>query len=132
MVDTLTVLDRAPWQANPASKTVTWTGASGFGLNGTTTTLFTVSGGLVAAWVVANRATVNHTVSNALATISEGVVGQAALFIPLTVALNVTGLLTTTPIWASVTPTAGGLLLPAITPPSGVRGTSPAARWSST
>lgn len=114
MTDFPTTLDRSPWQSNPATKTITWTGASGLGANGTTTTLFTVTGGLVAAYVTANRVTTNHTVSNALATISMGVTGQAALFIPLTVVLNVTGLLTTTPIWVSTTPTAGGILLPSI------------------
>lgn len=115
MPDFPAVLDRSPWQANPASKTITWTGASGLGLNGTTTTFFTVSGGLVAIYAISGRVTTNHTVSNVLATLSMGVVGQTALFIPLTVVLNVTGLLTTTPIWVSTTPTAGGILLPAIT-----------------
>ncbi len=97
------------------SKTVTWTGASGLGLNGTTTTWFTVSGGLVVIEEISGRVTTDHTVSNALATIKLGAVGSDALFIALTVALNVTGLLTATPIWMSTTPTAGGLLKPAIT-----------------
>lgn len=115
MADFPTTLDRSPWQTNPASKTITWTGASGLGANGTTTTFFTVTGGLVAIYAIAGRVTTNHTVSNALATISMGVTGQTALFVPLTVVLNVTGLLTATPIWVSTTPTAGGILLPSIT-----------------
>lgn len=115
MTDTLTPLDRSPWQSNPASKTITFTGASGFGANGTASSLFTVSGGLIRVLAIAGRVTTSVTVSNVLATISLGVTGQAALFIPLTVGLNVTGLLSTTPIWASTTPTAGGILLPAIT-----------------
>lgn len=97
------------------SKTVTWTGASGLGANGSTTTWFTQAGGLVVVEEIAGRVTTNHTVSNALATLKLGVVGSDALFIALTVVLNVTGLLTTTPIWISTTPTAGGLLKPSIT-----------------
>lgn len=98
-----------------ATKTITWTGASGLGANGTATTWFTTSGGEVIVDEISGRVTTDHTVSNALATIKLGVVGSDALFIALTVALNVTGLLAATPIWMSTTPTAGGLLKPAIT-----------------
>lgn len=97
------------------SKTITWTGGSGLGLNATTTTWFTLSGGLVVIDEISGRVTTNHAVSNVLASLALGVVGQAAIFIAATVVLNVTGLLTATPIWMSITPTAGGLLKPAIT-----------------
>lgn len=96
-----------------ASSTVTWTGASGLGLNGTTNTFFTVAGGEVVIDEIAGRVTTDHTVSNALATLKLGVVGSDALFIALTTVLNVTGLLAATPIWMTVTPTAGGLAIPA-------------------
>lgn len=99
----------------PASKAVTWTGASGLGANATTTTFFNVTGGLVEIISISGRVLVDHTVSNILATIKLGVVGSDALFIALTVGLNVTGLLVATPIWMSTTPTAGGLLKAATT-----------------
>lgn len=102
-------------ESRVASKTITWTGASGLGANATTTTFFTVSGGLVVIEEIAGRVTTDHTVSNALATIKLGVVGSDALFIALTVGLNVTGLLAATPIWMGTTPTAGGLLKTATT-----------------
>ncbi len=95
-----------------ATKTVTWTGASGLGANATTTSIFTVAGGLVVIEEVSGRVTTNHTVSNVLATLKLGVVGSDALFIPLTVGNT---LLTTAPIWMSTTATAGGLLKPAPT-----------------
>lgn len=104
------------------SKTITWTGASGFGANGTTTTFFTVAGGLIRIIAIGGRVTTDHTVSNALATLAMGVVGQTAIFIPATVVLNVTGLLAATPIWVSATPTAGGILLPSITQNTAITG----------
>lgn len=121
MADLPNVLDK-PVTGSLASKTITWDGSSGLGLNGTTTTIFTVSGGEVEILRIAGRVTTNHTVSNALATIKLGVVGSDALFIALTVVLNVTGLLTSTPIWMSTTPTAGGLLIPAIAQGTAISG----------
>lgn len=96
-----------------ASATITWTGASGLGLNGTTNTFFTIAGGEVVIDEIAGRVTTDHTVSNALATLALGVVSSASLFIAATTVLNVTGFLTATPIWMSATPTAGGLAIPA-------------------
>lgn len=98
-----------------ASKTFTWDGSSGLGLNGSAATVFTVTGGIVCIDEISGRVTTNHTASNVLASMSLGVTGVPALFIPLTIVLNVTGMLAATPIWASTTPTAGGLLKPAIT-----------------
>lgn len=98
-----------------ATKTVTWTGGANLGANAGTTTFFTVAGGLVVVDEISGRVTTDHTVSNALATLALGVVGSTSLFIAATVVLNVTGLLAATPIWMSATPTAGGLLKPAIT-----------------
>ena len=93
-----------------SSKTVTFTGASGLGQNGSTTTWFTVAGGLVVIDEISGRCTTNCT--GATSTQSLGVVGLTSLFIAATV---MTTLTTAAPIWMSSTPTAAGLIKPTIT-----------------
>ena len=106
-------VDASPISSAPtflSTKQVTFTGASGLGQSGTTTTWFTVAGGLVVIDEISGRVVTNCT--GASSTQSLGVVGQVALFIAATV---MTTLVTTAAIWMSTTPTAGGLLKPAIT-----------------
>jgi hypothetical protein len=91
-----------------ASKTVTFTGASGLGLHATATTCFTIAGGLVVIDEITGRVTTNCT--GATATVTLGVTGSTSLFIGTTTA---TDLVTTTPVWATTTPTAGGIALAA-------------------
>lgn len=95
-----------------ASKTVTFDASSGLGLNGTNTVFFTVSGGAVVIDEISGRVTTNLTVSNVLATLQLGVVGQLLLFIAATLA---NALITSAALWVGATPTAGGILLPTIT-----------------
>lgn len=92
-------------------KTITFTGGAGAGLNASPIPFFNITKGvqIVGIW---GLVTTNLTVSNVLATISLGVTGSTALFIPLTVANT---LLTSAPVWGSTTATAGGLLLPSVT-----------------
>lgn len=96
-------------QPRLATKTVTFTGASTLGLSGTSTTWFTVAGGLVLIEDIAGRVTTSLTVS-AGATITLGVAGSTSLFIGATAG---SALLTSAEIWASTTPTAAGIALPA-------------------
>ncbi len=91
-----------------AQSTVTFTGASGLGLHGTATTLFTVAGGAVLVRYLVGRCTTNCT--GATATLTLGITGSASLFIGTTTA---TGLVTTAELFISATPTAAGLALPA-------------------
>ena len=107
----------APTRTPLATKTVTFTGASGLGLNGTTTSLFTVAGGLVRIVSISARPTTNTTVSNVLATLSVGPVGNVAMLIP---AFAANLLVTTTPVVVSAVPTAGGLAIPAAAKDSAV------------
>lgn len=95
----------------PVVKTLTFTGLAGAGLNASLITFFTVTGS-VKIVSISGRVTTDLTVSNVLATIALGVVGALALFIPATLANT---LLTAAANWVSATPTAGGILLPAIT-----------------
>ena len=91
-----------------ASKTVTFTGASGLGQSATNTTWFTVTG-LILVEFIAGRVTTNLTVS-AGATITLGVTGSTSLFIAATAGST---LLTSAEIWASTTATAAGIAIPA-------------------
>ncbi len=90
-----------------ASKVITFTGASGLGLHGTATTVFTVTG-LVLVEFISGRATTNLT--GATATLTLGTTNKTTVFIGTTTA---TGLVTTAALWASTTPTQGALALPA-------------------
>lgn len=109
---TISISGNASATEPTASKTITFTGGAGAGLNASPISLFTVAGGLVRIIAISGRVTTNLTVTNVLATITLGVTGQTALFIGTTTANT---LLTTAAIWASTTPTAGGIALPAIT-----------------
>lgn len=91
-----------------STKTVTFTGASGLGLNGSNTVWFTVSGGLVLIEYIGGRATTSLT--GATATLTLGVVGSTSLFIGATTATTLT---TSAEIWVSTTATAAGIAVPA-------------------
>jgi len=91
------------------SKTVTFTGASGFGAVGTNTVWFTVTG-LVLIEYIAGRVTTSLT--GATATLTLGVIGQTALFIAATIATTMT---TASEIWTGTTTATGGQAEPAIT-----------------
>lgn len=93
-----------------ASKTVTFTGASGVGLHATNTVWFTVTGGLIIIDYIAGRVTTNLTGASATATL--GVVGSTSLFVAATTATTLT---TAAEIFASTTATAAGLAAPAAT-----------------
>ncbi len=95
-----------------ASKTFTFDGTAGKGANGSNAVFFTVTGGAVVIDEISGRVVTNLTVSNVLATLQLGVVGQLLLFIAATLANS---LLTTAALWVSATATPGGILLPAIT-----------------
>ncbi len=94
--------------ARSLTKTTTFTGASTLGLHGTGTTIATLAGGQVEIIRISGRATTNLTGTG---TLSLGVTGTLALFIGTTTA---TGLITTAANWVSTTPTAGGLVYPAL------------------
>ena len=91
-----------------ATKTITFTGASGLGLHGTATTCFTITGGVVVVQYICGRVTTNLT--GASATLTLGTTQQTTRFIGTTTA---TGLVTTAELWLSTTPTAGSLAIPA-------------------
>ena len=90
-----------------ATKTITFTGASGLGLHGTATTCFTVTGLIVVRYIGGR---VTTSLAGATATLTLGTTNQTTKFIGTTTA---TGLTTTANIWVSTTPTQGSIAFPA-------------------
>ena len=91
---------------NQSLKTVTFTGAAGLGAVGNVP-LFTVTGQVLVTRVYG---IVTTNLAGATATLALGVTGSTSLWIAATTA---TLLATTARIWASITPTATALALPA-------------------
>lgn len=89
------------------TKTITFTGAANLGAQGAVP-LFTITGSVFIE-EIAGVVTVD-IVSAGSATLALGVTGSTSLFIGATAKA---GLVTTTPVWVSTTPTAGGLAVPA-------------------
>ena len=91
-----------------ANKTLTFTGASGLGLHGTASTIFTVTG-FIYIEAIAVRCTTSLTGANA--TLTFGVVGATTLFIGTTTATSIT---TSAELWIDATPAETvGVALPA-------------------
>ena len=89
-------------QMKLANKTVTFTGASGLGLAGTTTTLFTVTGRVLIIAMTAFCTTL-LTESGATATVSVGIAGNTALIYPVTNSVNIDA----NEFWLDTDPTTG-------------------------
>lgn len=90
------------------TKTITFAGGAGTGAIGTVA-VATVAGGAVVVDDVIGRVTTSLT--GASATISLGTASQVASLIGVTTA---TGLTTTANLWATTTPTAGAIGVPAL------------------
>ena len=91
-----------------SSKTLTFTGAANLGANGTTATLFTVTGEILVVALVPFCTTL-LTESGATATIALGVTSSAALFIAATNSVE----LDANEFWVDTAPDANGIALPA-------------------
>ena len=92
----------------PATKTITFTGASTLGLVNTNTTFFTVTGEVVVRYIVP-FCTTSLTESGGAASISLGVTSSTALFIASSLVADIDA----NEFWVSTTPTANGIALPA-------------------
>lgn len=90
-----------------ATKSVTFTGASGLGAAGSTTTLFTVTGQVLMALLVP-FCTDGLTEAAPTATISLGVAGSTALFIAATNSVDID----TNEYWVDSTPDPNGVSVP--------------------
>lgn len=88
-----------------ARKTITFTGAAGLGAIGAAT-LFTITGKVIVDRIIA---TCTGSLTGATATIALGVTSSTSLFIAATTATGITN----GAIWASTSPNANGIALPA-------------------
>lgn len=93
-----------------ATKTLTFTGASGFGQAGTNATLFTVTGDVLVR-LISTFCTTNLGEAAATATVALGVVNNTGLFIAATNSVDIDS----GEFWVSTTPTANGIAAPAAT-----------------
>lgn len=92
---------------NLASKSITFTGAAGFGAIGNVP-LFTVTGQVLVTYIAG---IVTTSLTGASATIALGTTTNTAEFIAATTATTLT---TAAPIWMSATATAGSMAIPAL------------------
>ncbi len=90
-----------------ASKSITFTGAAGFGAVGNVP-LFTVTGSIISVYILG---IVTTTLTGASGTLALGTTTNTSEFIAATTATTLT---TAAPIWMSTTATAGSMAMPAL------------------
>ena len=98
----------SPGNSVTVHKTITFTGAAGFGAPGTAVALFTVTGEVLVVALVP-FCTTNLLEAAPTATVALGVTGSTALFIAATNSVEIDA----NEFWVDTTPDANGIALPA-------------------